>query len=95
MRANPFRGPFEGVWALKIETFLDPEMACALVHLIVSVNVLILSVGSNSVLSLCTFSTVPYGLACQRTPVSLLYKFSPVLPFLPVSSYLGSAGLDV
>jgi hypothetical protein len=27
MRENPFRGPFEGVGPLKIETFVDPEMA--------------------------------------------------------------------
>jgi hypothetical protein len=26
MRENPFRGPLEG-WALKIKTFLGPEMA--------------------------------------------------------------------
>jgi hypothetical protein len=32
MRANPFRGPLEGVWALKIETFLGPYMLSALLR---------------------------------------------------------------
>ncbi len=48
MGANPFRGPLEG-WALKIETFLGPEMAASEASAIRAQKV-------ESLIHICTYS---------------------------------------